>query len=302
MGRPSRDPGTTIKQLLRREVNFGCPIRFPDGSGCGSPILTFHHFDPPWAGNFVHDPQGIIALCPQHHVQADGGLWTVAQLKEFKRHPYVDDAIRVQWPWQPESLVMKVGPSLVIRSGSPMRLGSRPVMLFQPVMIEPLGTRTVEFDSEVRNEAGRPWLRITQSWFDLRLEGTTDLVFTPQTKEFRATHLDTTFLSMRFEKMPEERFRAWLQTFMSNPEIADSAAQSAVAAGAVDREGNVSVVRFEGRFRSRFVEVAVSEHTMKFTSFVPGLEEHFEWHSWVVNSEHRAILKLQNGAEVFSLG
>lgn len=244
----------------------------------------------------------MIALCPQHHAQADGGLWTSAYLKDLKRNPYVDDVIRVQWPWQPESLVMKVGPSLVIRSGSPMRLDSRPVMHFEPVTIEPLGTRTVQFNSDVRDAEGRSWLRITQSWFDLRLDGTTDLVFTPQTKTFRATHSDTTFLTMRFEKMPAEHFRNWLQTFMSNPDIAVSAAQSAVAAGAVDCEGNISVVSFEGRFRSRYVEVVLNGPTMKFTSFVPGLEEQFEWHSWVVDSDDRVVLKLRNKAEFFSLG
>lgn len=122
MKRPSRDPGAAIKNQLRQEVNFGCPVRFQDGSGCGSPILTFHHFDPPWTGNYVHEPDGMIALCPLHHNQADGGLWSIAQLLAFKQSLYVDDSIKVQWPWQPESLVMKVGSSLVVGSGSLMRM------------------------------------------------------------------------------------------------------------------------------------------------------------------------------------
>lgn len=78
-----------------------------------------------------------------------------------------------------------------------MRLNGRPVMHFRPLKIEALATRTVQFDSEIRDEEGKPWLRIEDSWFDLRLAGTTDLVFTPQTKTFRATHRDTTFLEMR---------------------------------------------------------------------------------------------------------
>lgn len=61
--KPSRDPGDQIKAMLRREVNFGCPVRHVDGTGCGSPILTFHHFDPPWATCFAHHPEGMIALC-----------------------------------------------------------------------------------------------------------------------------------------------------------------------------------------------------------------------------------------------
>jgi hypothetical protein len=302
MQRPPRDPGPSIKQLLRREVNFGCPVRFSDGTGCGSPILTYHHFDPPWAGNFLHNLEGMIALCPQHHAQADGGAWTHAQLRALKREPYVDDAIRVQWPWQPESLIMTVGPSLVVGSGSPMRLGSRPVMHFKPVMIQALGVRTVQFDSEIRDEHGQPWLRITDSWFDLRLKGTTDLIFTPQTKTFMAAHSDTTYLKMRFSKMRAEEFHNWLPTFMSNREIAASAGRSAINAGAVDSEGNVSIVSFEGHFRSRHVEVMVKDGKMIFRSFVPGLEEEFEWHSWVVDSKRRAILRIAKGPEFFSLG
>lgn len=302
MKRPSRDPGEQIKKLLRCEVNFGCPVRFDDGSGCGSPILTFHHFDPPWAGNYVHNPEGMIALCPQHHAQADGGLWSKSQLCAFKKSPFVDDAIKVQWPWQPETLVMKVGPSLVVGSGSPMRLNGRPVMHFKPVEIETLGMRTVQFDSEIRTEEGKPWLRISESWFDMRLAGTTDLVFTPQTKTFIAKHQDTTFLEMRFSKMPFERFKDWLPTFMKEPGIADSAAQSAINVGAVDNDGQVSLVTFEGRFRSKQVEVSVIGDKMIFRTFLHGLEEQFEWHSWVVDSTHRAKLVLESGREFFSLG
>ncbi|MCX6544672.1 MAG: hypothetical protein NTV05_09705 [Acidobacteria bacterium] len=89
---------------------------------------------------------------------------------------------------------------------------------------------------------------------------------------------------------------------MSNPEIAASAARSALAAGAVDSGGDVSVVSFEGHFRSRYVEVAVTGPKMTFKSFVPGLEEEFEWHSWVVDSERPAILRMEKGPEFFSLG
>ena len=95
---PSRKPGKEIRDLLRREVNYGCPVRFPDGSGCGCPVLTYHHFDPPWAGNFVHNPDGMIALCKLHNDLADGGMWTDSQLRAMKRTPFVDDAIRVRWP------------------------------------------------------------------------------------------------------------------------------------------------------------------------------------------------------------
>jgi len=83
-----------------------------------------------------------------------------------------------------------------------MRLNGRPVMHFAPVEIEALGMRTSS--STRRSGRGRQTVaRIEESWFDLRLAGTTDLVFTPQTRSFRATHEDKTFLAMHFDKMPQ---------------------------------------------------------------------------------------------------
>jgi hypothetical protein len=175
-------------------------------------------------------------------------------------------------------------------------------MHFRPIKIDTLGIQTVQFDSEIRDEQGKPWLRIHESWFDLRLAGTTEVVFTPQTKTFKASHTDTTFIEMQFTKMPIDEFREWAVTFMSNAKIAASAADAARNAGAVDSEGQVSVVAFEGRFRSKEVEVVVAGNKMKSRIFIPGLEEEFEWHSWVVNSEHRAIWRKGKGPEFFSLG
>jgi hypothetical protein len=302
MKKPSRDPGEATKQNLRREINYGCPIRYKDGSGCGCPILTFHHFDPPWSGNYVHNPDGMIALCPEHHHQADGGLWSNAQLKAFKNNPYVDDVLKVQWPWQPETLVMKVGPSLVMGSGSPFRLDGLPVFNFFPETINELGIQSINFDSDIRDSNKKRWLKIDNGWFDLRLEKTTSVIFTPQTKTFLAKHSDNTFISLQFKKYRLEEFKKWLPTFMTKEETAISAQSSVEKVGAVDSDGNVSVVTFEGRFRTRKVEVNVKGDRMHFESFIPGMMESFDWHSWVVSGENRAILKMRKGPEFFSLG
>lgn len=80
---------------LRREVNFGCPVQ-----GCGSPYLSYHHFDPPVAEGGGGDPAGIIALCLPHHKQADIGTWTNDQLREMKQNPYLrrpEARGRVEW-------------------------------------------------------------------------------------------------------------------------------------------------------------------------------------------------------------
>jgi hypothetical protein len=244
----------------------------------------------------------MVALCPQHHDQADGGLWTTTHLRAFKHSPFVDEAIKVQWPWQPETLVLKVGPSLVVGSGSPIRLNGRPVMHFRPSKIETLGVQTVQFDSEIRSEDEQPWMRIEESWFDLILAGTTDLVFTPQTRSFKATHRDTSYLSMKFTKKPLEQFLEWIPTFIFDPDTAASVGNTVAKLGAIDSEGQVSVVIFEGQFRSKEVEVKITGDRMKFRCFVRGLEEEFDMTTKIVDSEHRALLRMHDGPEFFSLG
>jgi len=76
-----------IMRRLRREVNWGCPVE-----SCGSPYLTYHHFDPPWEPEHRHNEPGMIAQCHTHHTQADGGTWTPDQLRQMKAHPFLAGA------------------------------------------------------------------------------------------------------------------------------------------------------------------------------------------------------------------
>lgn len=80
----SRNPPREVLEILRKEVNFGCPVK-----GCGSPYLMHHHFDPPWRVKQHHNPEGMIALCPEHALQADEDRWTKDQLREMKNNPYI---------------------------------------------------------------------------------------------------------------------------------------------------------------------------------------------------------------------
>src|SRR4051794_11076039 len=75
-----REPPASVRRQLAREVGFGCPV-----PRCGSPYLTWHHFDPPWSVKQGHDPSGMIALCRDHHPEADAGTFTIEQLRQMKR-------------------------------------------------------------------------------------------------------------------------------------------------------------------------------------------------------------------------
>ncbi|OMH26651.1 hypothetical protein BGP75_23435 [Motiliproteus sp. MSK22-1] len=244
----------------------------------------------------------MIALCPHHHNQADGGLWSNEQLRIMKKSPFVDDVLRVQWPWQPESLVIKVGASLVVGSGSPFRLDGLPVLHFYPEEIEDLGISTVTFDSDIRDANRKSWLKIKDSYFDLRLKNTTNVIFSAQTKTFLAKHNDNTYISLRFKKYTFGEYKAWLESFMPNPEIAVSAYNSTEKVGAVDSDGNVSVILFEGCFKTHKVGLSVKKDKIHFESYLPGRFESFEMGTTIVSAEHRAIMRMHNGPEFFSLG
>ena len=90
----SRNPPDHVKRQLRREVGLGCPV--PD---CRKPFLSFHHFDPPWAKEHHHRPEGMVALCVEHHDAADGGAFEKSYLRALKVSgcPAADVSARFAW-------------------------------------------------------------------------------------------------------------------------------------------------------------------------------------------------------------
>jgi hypothetical protein len=121
-----RNPPADIRRQLAREVGFGCPV-----SRCGSPYLTWHHFDPPWAVRKHHDPAGMVALCRDHHPEADAGVFTVDELREFKRSGR--DRRRLlgaRFNWRREELLAIVGGSFYYRTPIAVRVNDIPVVWF----------------------------------------------------------------------------------------------------------------------------------------------------------------------------
>jgi len=103
----SRTPPIKIRRKLREEVGFGCPVE-----GCGSPYLSWHHFDPPWNIHPHHNPEGMIALCLQHHKEADQGAFTFEQLKKMKKHPYLKKIGKFpkgRFNWKRKQLLLLAG-------------------------------------------------------------------------------------------------------------------------------------------------------------------------------------------------
>ncbi len=114
----SKTPPSEVRRILRQEVNFGCPI-------CGSPFLTWHHFNPTWRIQHHHKAEGMIALCLQHHKEADVGTFTITQLQEWKTNPYLEKAApRAKFNWQREQILLQVGSNYYISPNYILRLAS----------------------------------------------------------------------------------------------------------------------------------------------------------------------------------
>lgn len=110
----SRTPSVETRKKLRKEVHFGCPVK-----GCGSPYLSWHHFDPSWNIDRRHNPNGMIALCLQHHKEADQGAFTVQQLRDMKKQPFLEkreDFPKGRFNWKREQLLLLAGGNWYIGS------------------------------------------------------------------------------------------------------------------------------------------------------------------------------------------
>jgi hypothetical protein len=142
---------------LRQEVHFRCPV-----PGCGYPILTYHHFDPPWNVREHNEPEGMIALCHVCHDKADGtggGLWTKEQLRTFKRSPPNHP------PTQETLLFLEPSLSPLYRIGGNYLLDTRYVVFSESPIVwqtrSPDGTVLFSFD--LRGEDGATALMVREN-------------------------------------------------------------------------------------------------------------------------------------------
>jgi len=137
-----------VTEFLRREVNFGCP--FP---GCGSPFLTWHHFDPPWKSEQHHRPEGMIALCVEHASYADGDHYTKERLRDLKANPFVRTALHHALPWEPESVTFKIGGFVAFGPRRALAIGGVDVLTARHESDD----GRLSFDGNLLDTRGRYW-------------------------------------------------------------------------------------------------------------------------------------------------
>jgi len=124
--RVNRTPPKAVRSELAEEVGFGCPVE-----KCGSPYLTWHHFDPPWSEHPHHDPKGMIALCGQHHDAADANSYDADELRRMKASGRDRNrALRARFEWRRRRLLSVVGGNFYYETPVPVQFGAQPVVSF----------------------------------------------------------------------------------------------------------------------------------------------------------------------------
>jgi hypothetical protein len=120
-------PRKAIRTQLAEEVGFGCPVE-----GCGSPNLTWHHFDPPWSERPHHDPAGMVALCRQHHDAADANAYDLDQLRLMKANGRNRNLpLQARFEWRRRRLLSVVGGNFYYETPVPVQIGPQPVVAFR---------------------------------------------------------------------------------------------------------------------------------------------------------------------------
>jgi hypothetical protein len=121
----NRTPPEAVLRELRAEVGFGCPV-----SSCRNPYLAWHHFDPPWHVRPHHEPSGMIALCLEHHAQADAGAFTVEQLRELKLGTHDPSDLAGEFAWRRRELLAVVGGGFYYETPVVFEFRNHPVIWF----------------------------------------------------------------------------------------------------------------------------------------------------------------------------
>lgn len=182
-----------VKEILRTEVGFGCPVR-----DCGNPYLEYHHFDPPVHITPHNNPEGMIALCTQHHKKADGNAYTNEQLHAFKTNKVHSKRVQGNLDWLRRDLLSIVGGNLFYET---------------PIAVQIDGDNVVSFkrDSEGYQRLSISMLSVLpeerviieeNSWENIG--NPLDLRAPPQGKELEVSYHNGDYLYLKFNEINDE--------------------------------------------------------------------------------------------------
>src|ERR1700753_2012952 len=102
-----------VRRAVRQRCRFGCVV-------CGSAIVQYHHFDPPFAEATEHRSDGITLLCGGCHDKVTRGLWSDNFVRMSDASPYCVRASAHH--------VLDVAAPLRIVAGTVLFLGTGPLV------------------------------------------------------------------------------------------------------------------------------------------------------------------------------
>lgn len=183
---------------MRREVGFACPVP-RSGDRCSNPYLRWHHFDPPWRVRPHYFAPGMVALCVQHHEQAEAGAFTVAELRDFKRAGQDgEEMLRGRLGWMGEKLLAVVGGNFYYETRVPLQIGPQPVVAFQR---DDRGW--FRLDVNMPSTTGEPRLRIDKNdWIEAGIPSR--LESPPGGRLVRVRYAAGDVLAIAFHETPTE--------------------------------------------------------------------------------------------------
>jgi hypothetical protein len=186
---------------LRREVGFGCPV-------CRSPFLTWHHFDPPWEVEHHWRPDGMIALCLEHHPNADpegigGNAYSPDELRRMKRKSYSLEEVKANFPsWQKKNILVRIGGCYASPSMPVLSVSGVPQI---SVRRNEVGLLALSF--QLRDKSDAVLVEMVDNWFTAYPSNVHDMTVKPKTRDVKVwldkedVGLDLSFRRVRIEDL-----------------------------------------------------------------------------------------------------
>lgn len=178
-----------IKKVIRKEDGFVCAH-----PKCDIPYLEYHHFDPPWSERNHNNPKGIIALCPLHHRQADGGMFSIDQLRDWKKSSKKKfGAVKSSLEWMKNKLGAKLGGSLSIDDEYSLMIQNHPIIWFNHVDNYAL------LNINLYNNEGRLILKMTDNDWEVQTDVLSDIECIPSGKRIKISFKNNDNLVLDFK-------------------------------------------------------------------------------------------------------
>lgn len=257
----NRKPPSNIIRKLSQEVGFACPV-------CGSPFLTWHHFDPPWKMRKHHNPEGMIALCPEHAAHADGGHWTINQQRQLKRPLNLNERVQAAWPWQPEKAVFMLGNSYYVGERALFSINGRRVISASRYSQKEFNHSSVMLSVSLQDNTGKPILTLENNILSFHATHLVEVQCPPQSRFFEIKSKSGESLKLQHKRLSLEEFISQVPPKTFNQYDTPATIAPLLQASALDSEGKLPIIEISGDLHTRDVDMKLgrekSTMLMKF--------------------------------------